>query len=105
MKIQYIYTLNIPDDRVPDLKVAAEQILCKEVDHSDRRIITHVMSQVIDQLKQIGEKNVGTGDACAVLIQHCCVIGMAVTGEYSIRFRVLPDDPEKPFQGRDIIWN
>ena len=105
MKVQYIYTLNIPDDKVPDLQHSAEQVLCKEVGHGERMLISHLMSQVIDQLKQISEKNVGSHDACAVLIQHCCVIGMAVASDYSVRFRVLPDDSEKPFQVNKIIWN
>lgn len=105
MKVQYIYTVEVPDDKVTELQQAAEHILCKPMDIADRRIVSHVMGQVIDQLKLIAEKNIGASGPCATLIQHCCVIGIAATGEYSIRFRVLPDEPEKPAPSRNIIWN
>jgi len=106
MKVQYIYTFEIPDEKVAELQQAAEGILCKPIEKPDRLIIANVMSQVIEQLKGISTKTVGASGPCSIMIQHCCVLGMAVMGDgATVRFRVLPDEPEKSAPSRNIIWN
>lgn len=104
MKVQYIYTIEIPDEKVPELQESAERFLCAEMDKADRIIAMQVMGQVVEQTKAAMQRTIGTPNAAGVIIQHCCVLGMAAGGEYSIRFRVLPEEG-KTVPSMNIVWN
>lgn len=104
MKVQYIYTIEIPDEKVPELQDSAERILCAEMDKADRIIAMQVMGQVVEQMKAAVQKTIGAPNAAGVIIQHCCVLGMAAGGNYSIRFRILPEEGQT-VSTQNIIWN
>ena len=104
MKIQYIYTIEVSDEKVPELKDAAEKLLCVDMDKPDRIIAMQVMGQVVEQMKAASQRTIGAPIAAGVIIQHCCVLGMAAAGEYSIRFRVLPEEGQV-VPPMNIIWN
>lgn len=91
-KIQYIYTVELPDDQVDKVKQAVETTLAQPMGVLEKQVITQVMGQVIQQVQGMMQKNVGASEPCGKIVQHCCVLGMAATGpSFHFELKVLSD--------------
>lgn len=100
-KIQYIYTVELPDDQVDKVKQSVETTLAQPMGVLEKQVITQVMAQVIQQVQMMMQKNVGASEPCQKIAQHCCVLGMAATGpSFGFELKVLSQIP----QMRQITW-
>ncbi len=100
-RIQYIYTIEVSEEQVGNVKQAVESSLGQPMGSLDRQLASQIMGQVIQQVTAMAQKNIGTTIPCARIIQHCCLLGMAATGpSFGFEDKVLSELPSS----RQIIW-
>jgi len=100
-RIQYIYTIEVSEEQVDNVKQAVESSLGQPMGSLDRQLASQIMGQVIHQVTAMAQKNIGTTVPCARIIQHCCLLRMAATGpSFGFEVKVLSDLPPS----RQIVW-
>lgn len=102
-KIRYTYIIEVTEDRVDDILLSVRSSLAQPTTSEDRAIIPPILGQIIPQMQRMMQTQVGAAGPCSKIIQHCCLLGMGVTGT-GFHFEVEPVITPIIPPSRQINW-